>query len=106
MRWFLSSAPGDEPALCDLQDDPALDIAMLEPRENVVDRIQRLRLDGGLDATAGREFERSSISLRVPTIEPRMVSALSTTSKIGVGKSPGGSPTSETVPPRRSIPIA
>jgi hypothetical protein len=44
----------------------------------------------------------SSRSWRVPTIEPRTVIRLSTTSKMGVGKSPGGSPTRATVPFRRA----
>ena len=39
-------------------------------------------------------------------MEPRIVSRLSTTSKIGVGNVPGGRPTSDIVPCRRSIPMA
>jgi hypothetical protein len=39
-------------------------------------------------------------------MEPVMLMALSTTSKIGVGKSPGGRPTRATVPCRRAMPMA
>ena len=46
----------------------------------------------------------SAMSWRVPTMEPRMVSPLSTMSKIGAGKSPGGSPLKTMVPPRRTGP--
>ena len=45
-------------------------------------------------------------SMRVPTIEPRMVYRFRTTSKIETGNSPGGRPFSTHVPPRRSIPTA
>lgn len=41
----------------------------------------------------------------MPTMEPRIVMRLRTTSKIGVAKSPGGRPTSAHVPRGRSIPI-
>ena len=46
------------------------------------------------------------MSCRVPTIEPRTVMPLSTMSKIGGGKSPGGRPLNTMVPPRRAMPIA
>ena len=46
------------------------------------------------------------MSWRVPTMEPRMVRPLSTMSKIGAGKSPGGRPLNTIVPPRRTMPIA
>src|SRR5580704_4044507 len=44
----------------------------------------------------------SARSLRVPTIEPRMVMRLRTTSTMRVSKLPGGSPTKATVPLRRT----
>ena len=44
--------------------------------------------------------------MRVPAIEARTVFALSTTSKIGSAKSPGGNPTIDMVPRLCSMPSA
>src|SRR4029078_8821885 len=46
------------------------------------------------------------MSWRGPTIEPRIVRPLSTMSKMGAGKSPGGRPLNTMVPPRRASPMA
>src|SRR5213592_1378262 len=42
----------------DFEDDAPAHVSRLEAGEDVVDRLQRLDLDRGLDATAGREIER------------------------------------------------
>ena len=45
----------------------------------------------------------SAMSLRLPTKEPRMLMQLATTSNSGVGKSPGGIPTSTQLPHLRVV---
>lgn len=63
-------------------------------------------MDGRLDQAFAGKVEGFLKVRAVPTIEPAMCRPLSTTSKIGVGKSPGGRPTRAMVPPRRAMPMA
>jgi hypothetical protein len=56
-----------------------------------------------LGEIAARADDRpAALRGRAPPIAPRTVMRLSTTSKIGVAKSPGGRPTRLTVPRRRA----
>jgi two-component system response regulator FixJ len=87
-----------------LEKPPAEDdlVDFVTVREDGIDVVQRCRPDIGRTLPSTAKPMASSRSRRVPTIEPRMVIRLSTTSKIGVGNSPGGRPTRLTVPLRRT----
>ncbi|MNT29824.1 hypothetical protein D3C72_1655850 [compost metagenome] len=68
-----------------------------------------LMADSGCNSTSAltlpvaAKASASAMSWRVPTKEPRIVTQLATTSNSGVGKSPGGKPTSTHVPRLRVI---
>ncbi|AKQ41599.1 hypothetical protein CP97_05485 [Aurantiacibacter atlanticus] len=83
--------------------DAALDLAGFKIRENIVDVLQPGLADARLDRPSFANCTASARSLRLPTIDPRMVIRFSTTSNIGVGNSPGGSPVKAMVPFLRTI---
>ena len=58
--------------------------------------------DNFMSSTLEDELASLTNALNQPTIEPRMVMRLRTTSKMGVENSPGGRPTRLTVPFRRT----
>ena len=69
----------------DCEYDSPVDRPGLEPLENVVDGLERLRLDDCLHLPSAAKLKASSKSIRVPTIGPRMLWPFSTRSKIETG---------------------
>ena len=102
VREFAGLGPGLD-RLAQIQHHAPFDFTCLDVGEDRVDVAQRRGFDIGPYLAVDANAMASSRSRRVPTMEPRTVIRFRTTSKIGVGNSPGGRPTRLTVPLRRTM---